>query len=465
MTNKNFRSLPAVHVIQKTTGIQKIIPVFGQENIVAEIRKHLDELRKLISDDTSNCVDISPEGISIAICNRLAINFKPKLRKVINATGIVLHTNLGRSPMAEEAANAAYMAAGGYINLEVDIETGKRSSRQDAVREWICRLLKCESATVVNNCAAATIIVLKTIAESKEVIISRGQLIEIGGSFRLPEIMNVSNAIMREVGSTNITRIKDYESAVGPNTGALIRVHTSNYKINGFTESVTIQELIELGKKHGIPVIDDAGSGAIRPLNCKGFEEEPNPVESIALGADITLFSGDKLLGGPQAGIIAGKKDWIKKIESNPLMRAFRLDKMNLAALEQTLLLHLNPSTVSQRIPTLQMLSLSMDKLHEKAIDLQSKLKQNTQCQNIEAKISEGFAGGGTLPDQQMPTWVVEFSSPRIDTQSLSHKLRVSEPSLFTRVKDDKIVLDLRTLKDDEINIAVQIIFDAIEKS
>ncbi len=463
MTNKNLRSLPAVHAILKTTTIQKLILSHGQENVVSEIRVYLDELRNMLGKVNHSNLETSPEAIGLAVGNRLVTNFKPKLRKVINATGIVLHTNLGRSPMAEEAAKAAYLAASGYINLEVDIETGKRSSRQDSVREWICKLLKCESATVVNNCAAATIIVLKSVAENREVIISRGQLIEIGGSFRLPEIMKVSNAIMKEVGSTNITRIKDYESAIGTNTGALIRVHTSNYKINGFTESASIEELIALGKKYNLPVIDDAGSGAVIPLNCNGFNEEPNPITSISLGADLTLFSGDKLLGGPQAGIIAGKKEWIKKIESDPLMRAFRLDKMNLAALEQTLLLHLNSSSASQKIPTLKMLSVSMDELHEKALQLETKLKQIGFCDKIQAKISEGFAGGGTLPDQQMPTWVVDFSSPFIDTQSLSNKLRTSEPSLFTRIKDDKIVLDLRTLKNDEIDITVQVILGALK--
>ena len=266
MTNKNLRSLPAVHVILKTTAIQELIPSLGQENVVAEIRQYLDELRSLLSKGSNQNLETSPESIGVEVSNRLSTNYKPKLRKVINATGIVLHTNLGRSPMAEEAAKAAYMAAAGYINLEVDIETGKRSSRQDSVREWICKLLKCESATVVNNCAAATIIVLKAVAENKEVIISRGQLIEIGGSFRLPEIMKVSNAVMKEVGSTNITRIKDYEAAIGANTGALLRVHTSNYKINGFTESVTIEELISLGKKHNIPVFNLADDEVYKRL-------------------------------------------------------------------------------------------------------------------------------------------------------------------------------------------------------
>jgi len=450
--------LPAVHLILNIKKIQDLIGVFGQENVVAEIRTYLVELRKHLASNDSKHLEKDAESIAFDIGERMTKSFKPKLRKVINATGIVLHTNLGRSPMAEEAAKAAYLAASGYINLEVDLETGKRSSRQDAVREWICKLLKCESATVVNNCAAATIIVLKAVAENKEVIISRGQLIEIGGSFRLPEIMKISNSIMREVGSTNITRVKDYETAIGTNTGAIIRVHTSNYKINGFTDSVSIEELIALGKKHNIPVIDDAGSGAVIPLNCQGYDEEPNPILSIALGADLTLFSGDKLLGGPQAGIIAGKKEWISKIESDPLMRAFRLDKMNLAALEQTLLLHLNPSNACQKIPTLQMLSASMEELQKKAKQLETQLHQVNGCERVQAKTGEGFAGGGTLPDQSMPTWVVEFSSNKINSQTLSQGLRVSTPSIFTRIKDEKIIFDLRTLNYDEINIITQII-------
>src|SRR5262249_48260470 len=253
------------------------------------------------------------------------------------ATGIVLHTNLGRAPIAEAAARAAYEAARGYLNLELDLDTGKRSSRQVAIREWVCRLTGAESASAVNNNAAATVIVLRAICQGKEVVISRGQLIEIGGSFRIPEIMAVSGAILREVGTTNITRLSDYERAIGPNTGALLQVHSSNYRISGFTKSVALADLVTLGKKRGLPTIDDVGSGALLDFNRFGFRGEPVARASIAAGADLVLFSGDKLLGGPQAGIIAGRKELIQKIEKDPLMRAFRLDKMTLAALEATL--------------------------------------------------------------------------------------------------------------------------------
>src|SRR5205807_2323289 len=229
---------------------------------------------------------------------RLGQEFRPKLRPVINATGIVLHTNLGRAPVAEEAARAAYEAARGYLNLELDLETGKRSSRQDAVREWVCRLTGAESATAVNNNAAATVIALRALCQGKEVVVSRGQLIEIGGSFRIPDIMAVSGAVLREVGTTNITRLSDYEKALGPATGALMQIHTSNYRVSGFTKSVPLADLVALGKKHNLPVLDDAGSGALLDFARFGFEGEPVARASIAAGADLVLFSGDKLLGG-----------------------------------------------------------------------------------------------------------------------------------------------------------------------
>src|SRR5262249_23084750 len=272
------------------------------------------------------------------------------------ATGIVLHTNLGRAPIAEEAARAAYEAARGYLNLELDLETGKRSSRQSAIREWVCRLTGAESATAVNNNAAATVIALRALCQGKEVIISRGQLIEIGGSFRIPEIMGVSGAVLREVGTTNITRLADFEKAIGPNTGALMQVHSSNYRISGLTQSVLLADLVALGRKHGLKVIDDIGSGALVDFSRFGFQDEPLAQASIAAGADLVLFSGDKLLGGPQAGILAGRKEWIQKIEKDPLMRAFRLDKMTLAALEATLRLYLHQEKALAEIPVVHML-------------------------------------------------------------------------------------------------------------
>jgi len=342
-------------------------PVHAHERIVAAVRAALDDLRTKISQGASLDGQIDADAIAARVAEQLERDMRPKLRFVINATGVVLHTNLGRAPMAEAAAQAAYAAAHGYVNLELDLETGKRSSRQDAVRDWICRLTGAESATAVNNCAAATVIVLRALAAGKEVIVSRGQLIEIGGGFRIPEIMAVSGAVLCEVGATNITRLADYEQAIGPNTGALMCIHTSNYIVSGFTKSVSLADLVALGKMHGLPVIDDVGSGALYDFDQLGLTGEPSPRESITAGADLTLFSGDKLLGGPQAGIIAGRKEWIQKIEKDPLMRAFRLDKMTLAALEATLRLYLNEEQAVREVPVLRLLSIPQEELRRRA--------------------------------------------------------------------------------------------------
>ena len=314
----------------------------SHDAVVAAIRQELEEYRSRLRQNESANGETTIEDFAERVRVRLEQQGRPRLRRVINATGILLHTNLGRAPLAESAARAAYEAARGYVNLEMDLESGKRSSRQAALRECVCRLTGAESATAVNNNAAATVIALRTLCAGKEVIVSRGQLIEIGGSFRIPEIMAVSGAVLREVGTTNITRVEDYERAIGPTTGALMRVHTSNYRIVGFTKSVPLADLVSLARRQKLPVIDDIGSGALVDFAGFGFEGEPIARDSIAAGADLVLFSGDKLLGGPQAGIIAGKAEFVQRIEKDPLMRAFRLDKMTLAALENTLHLYLN---------------------------------------------------------------------------------------------------------------------------
>src|SRR5262249_41883427 len=313
---------------------------YSQEQIVAAVRDELAAAREHLKNGDRSVPDA--ELVARRAAERLGREQQPKLRRVINATGIVLHTNLGRAPMAEGAARAAYGAARADWNLERALASGTRPPRQDAVRDGLRRLTGAESAPAVNNCAAATVIVLRTLAAGKEAIVSRGQLIEIGGSFRIPEIMAVSGATLREVGTTNITRIRDYERAIGANTGLLMRVHTSNYRVTGFTERPTLEELVELGRKATLPVVDDVGSGALFDFASLGLAGEPLIRESIAKGADVVLFSGDKLLGGPQAGVIVGRKSIIDRVEKDPLMRAFRLDKMTLAALEAALRLYLN---------------------------------------------------------------------------------------------------------------------------
>ncbi|HEV3119860.1 MAG TPA: L-seryl-tRNA(Sec) selenium transferase, partial [Gemmataceae bacterium] len=342
MSDNPFRALPSVHDVLQVGSVRALENGYAHEAILEAVRRELADMRERVSGGEALDGSAAVEVVAERVGARLQQELRPRLRPVINATGIILHTNLGRAPIAEQAAQAAYEAGRGYLNLELDLETGKRSSRQLAIRDWVCRLTGAESATAVNNNAAATVVALRALCRGKEVVVSRGQLIEIGGSFRIPEIMGVSGAVLREVGTTNITRLSDYEQAIGPNTAALMQVHTSNYRVSGFTKSVSIDELVALGKKHGLPVFDDVGSGALIDFARFGFSGEPIARQSIAAGVDLVLFSGDKLLGGPQAGILAGRKDLIQKIEKDPLMRAFRLDKMTLAALETTLRLYLN---------------------------------------------------------------------------------------------------------------------------
>jgi L-seryl-tRNA(Ser) seleniumtransferase len=418
----------------------------AHEIIVATIRDELARLRSSLATGDALNGQLHAERLAAAVVERLTRDVEPRLREVINATGIVLHTNLGRAPVAESAARAAYEAARGYLDLELDLETGKRSSRQMAVRDWLCRLTGAESATAVNNNAAATVIALRALCAGREVIISRGQLIEIGGSFRIPEIMAVSGAILREVGTTNITRPSDYEKAVGPATGALMRVHTSNYRISGFTKAATLEELVTLGKKHGLPVIDDVGSGALLDFSRFGFSDEPTARESVAAGADLVLFSGDKLLGGPQAGILAGREDLIERIEKDPLMRAFRLDKMTLAALEATLRLYFHEPGALSQIPVLAMLGAPLDKLRQRAENLAAQLHDIKGLRAVRVLEDTAYVGGGSLPDQSMQSWVVEIEAEDMSDGDFAYRLRTAHPSVLGRVRDGRIVLDVRTV-------------------
>jgi L-seryl-tRNA(Ser) seleniumtransferase len=441
-----LRDLPAVNDILLDPGIESVRSRFSHGQIADAIRAELAALRTVISKEPSTNGECTPASVVASVVERLARDHRPRLRPVINATGIVLHTNLGRAPIAEAAAQAAYDAAHGYLNLELDLDTGKRSSRQNPIREWVARLTGAESATVVNNNAAATVIALRTLAQGREVIVSRGQLIEIGGSFRIPDIMAVSGATLHEVGTTNITRLSDYEKAIGPQTAALMQIHTSNYRISGFTESVTTEELATLGKKHNLPVIDDIGSGALLDFNRFGFSGEPTARASIADGADLVLFSGDKLLGGPQAGILAGRKELIQRIEKDPLMRAFRCDKMTLAALEATLRIYLNEEAALREIPLLRLLGLSADELKIRADELAVRLRGIDQLASVEIAEDVAYVGGGSLPDQQMKTWVVVVKPRDLSDADFAQRLRMGTPAVMARIRDGAVVFDLRTV-------------------
>jgi L-seryl-tRNA(Ser) seleniumtransferase len=440
-----FRQLPSVARLLDHPRLTDAKARHPHDAVAAAIRAEMDALRaRLAAGESDGSAD--PEVVASRVVTRLDAEAAAKFRPVINATGVVLHTNLGRSPLHEEAARAAYEAARGYMNLELDLGTGNRSSRQNNVRDGIRAITGAESATAVNNCAAATVITLRAVAAGKEVIVSRGQLIEIGGSFRIPEIMAVSGATLREVGTTNITRLADYERAISHETAAIMRVHTSNYRVRGFTKAVDLPELVALGRKHNLAVIDDAGSGQAIDLAPFGLPGEPLVSAGIAAGADLVLFSGDKLLGGPQAGLIAGRAALIQRIEKDPLMRAFRLDKMALAALEATLRLYRDPQRALREVPTLQMLTTPLAELRQRAEAFAVRLREIPGIASAEVKQDVAYVGGGSLPDVALPSVVVAIAAVSIGETEVAARLRTGTPAVVGRVQDGHVLLDLRTV-------------------
>jgi L-seryl-tRNA(Ser) seleniumtransferase len=454
-----LRNLPSVHDVLETPRARDLAAHHDHALLVDAVRREIADLRQHLARGEALNGAVTAEQLAGRVERRIAWEMRPKLRRVINATGIVLHTNLGRAPCALEAAQAAHEAAHAYLNLEMDLGSGKRSSRQDAVRDWVCRLTGAESATAVNNNAAATVIALRALCRGQEVIVSRGQLIEIGGSFRIPEIMAVSGANLREVGTTNITRLADFEKAIGPNTAALMQVHTSNYRIAGFTESVPLADLVALGKKHNLKVIGDIGSGALIDFSRFGFEKEPIAKGSIALGVDLVLFSGDKLLGGPQAGILAGRAEWVQKIEKDPLMRAFRLDKMTLAALEATLRIYLSEEKALRDIPTLRMLGTPLGDLQNRAEALAKQIAGFAGVFSARACEDVAYVGGGSLPDQRMATWIVEVQAQTLGDEEFARRLRTGTPAVVARLQGGKLCLDVRTVffnQDAELALAIE---------
>jgi L-seryl-tRNA(Ser) seleniumtransferase len=456
-SNSLFRSLPAVHELLDDPAVRG----FARERVVEAVRGELDRLRNAIRTDSLPDDELQPGRIIERVLHTLHASEQPLFREVINATGIVLHTNLGRAPLSKGAVEAAQRGAGRYLNLELDLDTGKRSSRQKPIRERLTQLLGCDSATVVNNCAAATVITLRALAANREVIVSRGQLVEIGGSFRIPEIMEVSGAKLREVGTTNITRIGDYERAITPQTALLMRIHTSNYRITGFAETPSLEELVALGRKDQIPVIDDVGSGSLIDLSPWGLDGEPLVRRSLAEGADLVLFSGDKLLGGPQAGIICGKANLIERIEKDPLMRAFRLDKMTLAALEATLQLYTDSERCLEQIPILKMIATPVEQLRPRCQRLAARFQTLPELEAVTIREATSYVGGGSLPDQAIPTLVVAIRSRSISESELATRLRLQRPAVLARTQEGQLWLDFRTVFEDQ----EEAIFEAVRRA
>lgn len=392
--------------------------------------------------------DISPENVSQLALLAAATSVQMSLRPVINATGIVLHTNLGRAVMCHDAAVAAMDVAENYNTLEYSCAEGRRGSRYSHVESLLCRLTGAESAIVVNNNAAAVMLILGTMAKDAEVIVSRGELVEIGGSFRVPEIMEQSNSTLVEVGTTNKTHPEDYARAITEKTGALLKVHTSNYKIMGFTEEVSLEEMAAIGKRNKIPTLYDLGSGALVNLPEFGITDEPTVKEAMASGVDVVCFSGDKLLGGPQAGIILGAKAAIDAMKKNPLTRAVRIDKLTLAALEATLRIYLDPESVAAKIPTYAMLSQTMETLLSKAKALGTKIAQKSPTLGIEIIEDEGQVGGGSVPTQMIKTAAVAISCGELSVSEVEKRLRFCKTPIIARISKDRLILDTRTIDE-----------------
>ena len=449
-----LRKIPKVDELLRNPALSEPLAQYGDRAVTEGIRSELDALRQGIL-----CGQVTELPEFSVLCQQIERHVQhtslPSFRKVINGTGIILHTNLGRACLSEQAAKAVYEAAKAYSNLDYDLSTGKRGSRYSHVEGILCRLTGAESALVVNNNAAAVLLTLSALTQGGQVIVSRGELVEIGGSFRIPEIMESCGAQLKEVGATNKTHLRDYERAITENTKALMKVHTSNYRIIGFSETPALSELVELGHKHDLPVIEDLGSGCLLDLNRFGIHDEPSVQDSLKAGVDVVSFSGDKLLGGPQAGIILGKKKYLDILKKHPLNRAMRVDKMTLAALEATLRSYENAT--EEEIPIIGMLAAEPEILRLKA----EKLAAMLDSMGIQAEIvpTESRVGGGSVPNHSLPSYAVAFSG---NVNTLEETLRLGLRPIIGRIHEGKYLLDVRTLFEADFSTIVEALKEAV---
>jgi len=447
-------NIPSVDELLKNEEIEKLMFLYPRKVVVDGIREYLGAFRKHIVALDERAIDdmMYDQNMLIrGIIEQVNTSMKNNLIHVVNATGVVLHTNLGRALLSPKIKDDLWEVASHFSNLEMNVAEGTRGSRYAHVEKLICKLTGAEAAMAVNNNAAAVMLVLSTMAKSKEVVVSRGQLVEIGGSFRVPEVMEQSGAYLKEVGSTNKTHLIDYEKAVNENTAALMKVHTSNYRICGFTKEIESEELVALGKKLGLPVIEDLGSGVLLDLTSYGLPYEPTVQSAVASGMDVVTFSGDKMLGGPQAGIIVGNKEYIDKMKKNPLTRAFRIDKLTLSALEGTLKLYLDSETAMKEIPLLRMLTYDMESLSKMARRLSTRLRRSFGDKlsiSIQNEYSE--VGGGSMPLHKMPTKVIAITCSKASVDVIDNMLRKYEVPIISRISKERLLLDVRTILDDE---------------
>ncbi len=463
MDSSLFRKIPQIEQLMQQPEIAACELAWSRSETIDALRAILGEVR-----DELRSGEPLPDFASAAFAERVRTALEkmrePSLKPLINATGIVIHTNLGRAPLAPAALDAIKSTAAGYTNIEYTLETGKRGSRYDHTRDLLCELTGAEDAIVVNNCAAAVTLCLATFAKDKEVIVSRGELIEIGGSFRVPDIIAQNGAVLKEVGTTNKTKLSDYEQAISENTAVLLKTHTSNYKIIGFTAKPALQELASLAEDHDLILIEDLGSGTLLDLSEYGIGDEPTVKQRISEGAHLLTFSGDKLLGGPQCGIITGRKDLIAQLKTNPLLRAMRIDKLSLAALEATLRLYKPPFAPEQEIPVLRMLTATLEDLEQKAVKLQNMLASQTQA-NTKVDRIEGEAGGGSLPGTSLPSFGVRLVCAALTPGHLIDALRRSRPPIIARITGGDVILDVRTISETDFHYVTDAIDDISQHS
>jgi L-seryl-tRNA(Ser) seleniumtransferase len=460
-----YRLLPSVDELLHSADLAPLIAREGQPAVTDAVRAVLARMREEITGgrlSSSAMMETSVSGLPRAVDHQLRKAMEFSLRPVINATGVILHTNLGRAPLPQAALRRVMEVAGRYSNLEFDIIAGERGKRDTHVERLFSRLLNQDGVTgirtvVVNNCAAAVMLALNSLAEGGEVIVSRGELVEIGGSFRVPDVMNKSGAVLREVGTTNRTRVEDYEQAINEKTRLLLRVHRSNFAIIGFTEQPSLEELCALGGKHKIPVMEDLGGGALVSLRSLGVNES-GVAESLRAGVDIVTYSGDKMLGGPQAGMLSGREDLIKKVRSNPLFRALRVDKLTYAVLEATLMEYIRQN--HDAIPFLRMMHMSAGQIKTRAEALQSQFA-STRHLRMEIIEGESLVGGGSAPTSKLPTFLLAVTADQLSATELATRLREFEIPIVTRVDEGRVLLDLRTVFEDEEHRVVKALAEA----
>ncbi len=442
-------NLPAVDEILKSKQGLEWLKAHPRRYVLQAVRETIDSRRKEIIEGLT--VDLSEEVMMADIENIIEKLSSYSLRSLINATGVVIHTNLGRSVLSERALENIRQVSGSYSNLEYDIEEGKRGKRYSHIKRILREITGAEDALIVNNNAAAVMLCLSTLAKDREVIVSRGELVEIGGSFRMPEVMEASGAVLREVGTTNKTHLYDYENAINEDTSLILKVHRSNYKITGFAEEVSMEDLVSLGIRHQIPVMFDLGSGCLVDLKPFGIYNEPVVKDIVKTGVDITTFSGDKLLGGPQGGVIVGKREYIEKIQKNPMTRAVRIDKLTLSGFEATLMEYIDEEKAVENIPTLRLLLQKPEKIRDRANRIAKGLKKEIKDVHINVMADSSRAGGGALPEVDLLTYVVSIKSDKVSVNDFEERLRKGNPPIIARIKEDSLIIDARTVRDKDL--------------